>query len=258
MTGLAYSALADLVPEEAIPGGPFYLRDGSEVAMRDRGKRELAPITDPDAELRRACSVFRYVELEVARVDDPDGGLTDDDADAVAKAFHEALVTVSRLPARTASGLQAKAAVCRAVLKADEPKATAGLFGGPARRHDVLAWSLLSDMAEARPLVPVAAAPNPDAELLAVCAEFDALEHRRNAAFDDDNLTDEAHDALREEQAPLVDQMCALQAVTPEGMRARARSLVLYDPEVVERRIVYTDDRLVAAVLRDLIGEIGA
>lgn len=145
---LAFSALADLIPEEVIPGGPLYLRDGNEVAMRDRHRPELEPITDPDAELRRACGVFRIVELEMARVDDRDGELTDDDADTVARAFQEAVVMVSRLPARTASGLQAKAAVCRAVLKADEPKAMTGQFGGPARRHDVLAWSLLSDMAE--------------------------------------------------------------------------------------------------------------
>lgn len=252
---LAFSALADLIPEEAIPGGPLYLRDGNEVAMRDRHKQELEPITDPDAELRRVCGVFRIVDLEMARVDDPHGGLTDDDAEVVAKAFGEALVMVSRLPARTASGLQAKAAVCRAVLKADEPEAMAGRFDGPARRHDVLAWSLLSDMAEVRPHAPVALPPEPDAELLIVCAEFDASEHRRNAMFDDDTLTDEANAAIREEQAPLVDRLCELRAATIEGMRARARSLVLYDDAVLERHTVYTNDRLVAAVLRDLIGE---
>ncbi len=258
LAALAFSALADLIPEEVIPGGPLYLRDGNEVAMRDRHKQELEPIADLDADLRRACGVFRLVELEMVRVDDPAGGLTDDDAEAVAKAFGEALVMVSRLPARTASGLQAKAAVCRAVLRADEPKATTGEFGGPARRHDVLAWSLLSDMAEVRPHAPVAAPPDPDAELLAVCAEFDAMEHRRNAMFDDDTLTDEANAAIREEQAPLVDRLCEMQAITIEGMRARARSLVLYDDAVMERHSVYTNDRIVAAVLRDLIGEAGA
>jgi len=36
--------------------------------------------------------------------------------------------------------------VCRAVLAADEPAAMAGTFGGPAQRHDVLAWSLLADL----------------------------------------------------------------------------------------------------------------
>ncbi len=145
IAGLAYSALADLVPEDAIPGGPLYLRDGSEVAMRDKHSRKLLePIADPDA------------------------------------------------------------------------------------------------------------------ELLAVCAEFDAVEHRRNAMFDDDTLTDGANAAIREEQAPLVDRLCDLQAVTIQGMRARARSLVLYDDEVLERRTVYTNGRIVAAVLRDLIGEAGA
>ena len=148
LAALAYSALADLVPVEAIPGGPLHLRDGNEVAMRDRHRPELEPITDPDADLRKACSVFRHVEMEMARVDDPEGGLSDDDADAVSDAFHEALVAVSRLPARTASGVQAKAAVCRAVLAVDEPAAMAGTFGGSARRHDVLAWSVLGDLVE--------------------------------------------------------------------------------------------------------------
>ncbi|MGI4797511.1 MAG: hypothetical protein ACRYG8_26380 [Janthinobacterium lividum] len=248
---LAFSALADLIPEEAIPGGPLYLRDGNEVAMRIR--HTVEPVTDPDAELRRACGVFRLVELEMARVDDRDGGLSDDDADAVAEAFHDAVIMVSRLPARTATGLQAKAAVCRAVLAADEPTAMIGRFDGPARRHDVLAASLLSDMAGVRPLAPPPVAPDPDTALLAVCAEFDAVERRRSAMFDDDTLTDEANAAIREEQAPLVDRLCDLQAVTIEGMRARARSLVLYDDAVMERHTVYTNDRLVAAVLRDLI-----
>ncbi|MGI4943469.1 MAG: hypothetical protein ACRYHQ_23370, partial [Janthinobacterium lividum] len=258
LAALAYSALADLVPEEAIPGWPLYLRDGNEVAMRDRHKPEIEPITDPDADLRRACGVFRLVELEVARVDDRDGGVSDDDAEAVSEAFHDAVVMVAGLPARTASGLQAKAAVCRAVLAADEPKAMAGRFDGPARRHDVLAASLLSDMAGVRPLAPPFAAPDPDAALLTVCAAFDAVERRRNAMFDDDTLTDEANAAIWEEQAPLVDRLCELQAVTIEGMRARARSLALYDDAMMERRTVYTNDRLVAAVLRDLIGEAGA
>jgi len=255
LAGLAFSALADLVPEEAVPGGAVYLRDGSAVAMRDAHKAELEPITDPDADLRKACGVFHLVDLEMARVDDLNGGLTDDATDAVSGAFHEALVMVAGLPARTANGLQAKAAVCRAVLKADEPKATAGQFGGSARRHDVLAWSLLSDMAGVRPLAPVAAAPDPDADLLAVCAEFDAVEHRRNAMFDDDTLTDEANAAIREEQEPLVDRLCEMRATTIKGMQARARSLVLYDDAVMERHTVYTNDRLVAAVLRDLIEE---
>ena len=255
---LAFSALADLIPEEVIPGGPLYLRDGNEVAMRDWHKRELEPIADLDADLRRACGVFRLVELERARVDDRDGGLSDDDANAVAEAFHDAVIMVSRLRALTASGIQAKAAVCRAVLAADEPSAVKGRFDVPARRHDVLAWSLLSDMAGVRPLAPPPAAPDPDAELLAVCAEFDAVEHRRNAMFDDDTLTDEANASIRDEQEPLVDRLCDLQAMTIEGMRARARSLVLYDDAVMERRTVYTNDRLVAAVLRDLIGEAGA
>jgi hypothetical protein len=98
-----------------------------------------------DAELMAACAAFARAEAEVARLEQT----ADDDVFEPAVAImHAAAERVSGLRARTVGGLRAKATVCRAVLAADEPVAMAGTFGGPARRHDVLAWSTLTDLAE--------------------------------------------------------------------------------------------------------------
>ncbi len=102
---------------------------------------------DGDAELLAACAVFAAAAREVVRLE-----RIADVPDAVFEpandALHDAVIRVSELRARTTAGVQAKAAVCRAVLAMDEPLAVTGRFDVPARRHDVLAWSLMSDMAE--------------------------------------------------------------------------------------------------------------
>ncbi len=95
--------------------------------------------------------------------------------------------------------------------------------------------------------------PSPDAELLSVCAAFDATEHQRNAMFDDGTLTDEANAMLRAAQDRRVERMCILRALTPRGWQARARSLLLFDDEFLERRHVHANDRMMAAILRDLV-----
>ena len=98
-----------------------------------------------DAELHAACAAFARAEEEVARLE----RTADDDVfEPAVAASHAAVVRVSGLQARTVAGLRAKAAVARAVYAADEPVALAGTFGGPAQRHDVLAWSTLADLAE--------------------------------------------------------------------------------------------------------------
>jgi len=102
----------------------------------------------PDAELLAACAVFAAAAQEVARLERIDD-LPDEEFEPANDALHTALIRVSELRARTAAGVQAKAAVCRAVLASDEPSAVTGRFDVPARRHDVLAWSTLADMAEA-------------------------------------------------------------------------------------------------------------
>jgi len=98
-----------------------------------------------DAELLAACAAFTRAEQEVARLE----RTADDDVfEPAVVIMHAAAERVSGLRAHTVAGMRAKAAVCRAVLAADEPSAMAGTFGGPAQRHDVLVWSTLADMVE--------------------------------------------------------------------------------------------------------------
>lgn len=115
------------------------------------------------------------------------------------------------------------------------------------------------------------AAPDPnasaglDAQLIAACLTHDALERCIDAFNDpadpsyieDDHTRDRATAPIEAEQTPLMERICTLRAATPEGSRARARSFLrrhkAIDPAVdaVSPHRSW-DDRLVAAVLRDL------
>ncbi len=215
--------------------------------MTSPGAPEHGP-SSPDIDLLLACLLFGAARQEVARLEA--GSASDTRFGTAVDTLDRATDTVAHLRAVTLEGLRTKAIVCRAVLAAAEPDATTSPPGGLALRHDVLAWSLLSDLLAH---LPSSSAPNPDAELLAVCAAFDATEHHRNTMFDDGTLTDEANATLRAEQAQRVERICTLRALTPQGWQARARSLVLFDDEFLERRLVHANDRMVAAILRDLV-----
>ncbi len=107
-----------------------------------------------------------------------------------------------------------------------------------------------------------------DSQLIAACLAFDALE-RCVDAFNDpadpayienDDVRDRAIAPIEAEQAPLIERICALRAVTPHGRQARARSFLLWfkaiDP-VVDAVAPGRSwaERLVAAVLRDVSEE---
>ncbi len=156
-TGLLAGLLRDMVaPARAailarceaeyglLPGG--YTADARWIgrAPAAGGAPALLP-PHRDAELLAACAAFTRAEQEITRLErDAD----DDVFEPAVASMHAAAERVSGLRARTVGGLRAKAAVCRAVLAADEPAAMAGTFGGPAQRHDVLAGSLLGDLVE--------------------------------------------------------------------------------------------------------------
>lgn len=204
--------------------------------------------SSPDVELLLACLQFGAARLQVARLeaDDASDALVENAVDTLDRTTN----AVACLSALTSEGLRAKAIVCRFVLAAEEPDATMGSPGSLALRHDVLAWSLLSDLLAH---LPSSSTPNSDAELLAVCAAFDATEHHRNALFNDGMLADEVNATLRTVQDQRVERICRFRAVTPQGWQARARSLVLFDDEFLERRLVHANDRMMAAILRDLV-----
>lgn len=103
---------------------------------------------------------------------------------------------------------------------------------------------------------------HPDADLLAACAAFDALERAYIAVPGDfwpDTPEERASEAERERisaaQDPLVERMCELRAFTREGQAARARSLALWDAELMKPGPGDTGTWLTAAIVRDLISD---
>jgi len=114
------------------------------------------------------------------------------------------------------------------------------------------------------PIAPVMSAhPHPDRELIAVCAEFDAIERYINSHYaggsrkiEDDDERDVAIAPFQEAQEPLLERIVALLATTPDGFMARARTLALWDLDAM-RQIGpgnYLEDRMLAALLRDMTG----
>jgi hypothetical protein len=77
-----------------------------------------------------------------------------------------------------------------------------------------------------------------DAELIAACAAFDALEMRVRRLFcgPGDTAGEDARDAamavIAAEQEPFLAQICALSATMLDGHRARVRSLALWAPDL--------------------------
>ena len=96
-------------------------------------------------------------------------------------------------------------------------------------------------------IAPAPASENPDAELLDLLAQFDALERQ---IFPGDPLpeTIEAEDKrdravapLRARQDALLSRICTMRATTPAGWQARARSYLLWDDEM-QKAIAAGDD----------------
>lgn len=103
---------------------------------------------------------------------------------------------------------------------------------------------------------------NPDATLLALIAQFDTLERRINDLYpdgatpiEDEDSRDKVAEPLRNQQESLLEHIVSTHAVTTEAIVARAHSLVLYAPHFVEEQDHggYWDQRMIAAVLRDLL-----
>jgi len=100
-----------------------------------------------------------------------------------------------------------------------------------------------------------------DAELLATCARFDALEraYQRTdftcvGGTPEDLASDAERSRIAAAQVPLVERMGEMQAFTRAGQVARARSLALWKPELLNDAPGDFGEVLVAALVRDLIG----
>ncbi len=128
-----------------------------------------------------------------------------------------------------------------------------GLLGGAA----VLAVA---------PVAPTMSA-HPDAALIALCAQLDALE-REYLATDfgamphtpADDHAEAERDRIADAQAPVVNAICAQPPQTTAGAVAVARSLALWDGDLFRQGGPDGDinQRLVAALVRGLTGRAGA
>ncbi len=102
-----------------------------------------------------------------------------------------------------------------------------------------------------------------DSELIAACAGFDALERAYVATYATDipestpewTAAEAERDRLLAAEKPFLARMTELRAITLEGQTARARSLILWAPDLVGDGTGDTIGCLTHAVLRDLIGE---
>ena len=104
---------------------------------------------------------------------------------------------------------------------------------------------------------------NPDAELISVCGQFDAIERHINSHYaggsrkiEDDDERDLAIAPFQDAQAPLLERIIALRAATPDGYKARSRTLALWNQDAM-RQIGpghYLEYRMLAALLRDMTG----
>jgi len=106
-----------------------------------------------------------------------------------------------------------------------------------------------------------------DAELIALCAQLDALEREYlatdfgatpNTPADDHAEAERAR--IADAQAPIVDAICARPPQTTAGAVAVAHSLALWDGDLFRQGGPdgYTNERLVAVLVRGLMGRAGA
>ncbi len=225
---------------------------GGTAARRD--------VVSPDAALIALAE--RFIQHERAIQDWPCDALLGTPEDAVQEANqsrmcdvqHAMAIQLGTLRATTAEGIAARAR-CLAVHNADgafsmeDPNTTTGRL---------LRWL----MRDTGLLGGVATEPlprSPDAELLETCSAFDALERAYIAAGGDyapgsleEDMAEAERARLSDAQDPLVDRICDLRAVTNEGQVARARSLALWDAELMKPQ-KDVGGWFVQAIVRDLL-----
>jgi len=119
-------------------------------------------------------------------------------------------------------------------------------------------------MTRRRDFLPIAiahAADNPDAELIALCGQFDALERQVHALYDgptrikDEDELDALVAAITDQQKPLLARLCEMRATTEAGFRARAATANLWWADRPEPDEAYWNERMIMALLRDLTGK---
>ena len=131
-------------------------------------------------------------------------------------------------------------------------------------RRQLLATVAPAALAVSGVAVAAPAAINPDAGLLALCAEYEALERRivaanKGATLDTEDSIYEAMTGPRERQDAIVDAILATPPTTPAGFVAVVKLLVIWHPRLLEHdRELDTTERLHLALYRGIMGRAAA
>ncbi len=201
--------------------------------------------TAADTELQELCAAFLAVRTSASTV------LGEDDLARALQARDSLAGRIRAIPPLSPEGVRTKAQVGLVLLGEGHP---------PELADDDVGFALtfLRDLATGAPCVGLEVT-GLDAELLAACAAFDALEHEAMVLgaspgrIVDDEERRTALAGIVARQAPWLERICEIRAGGPAGWQARARSLALWDREMLaDYEQDYTDHRLLAALLRDM------
>lgn len=207
----------------------------------------FAPATPPghDAELLGLCAAFLVVRTSVSDVP------CEDNLDLALQARDSLAGRIRLIPPVSPNGVRTKAQVALVLLGEGHPPGLAGDDVG-------FALTFLRDLATDAPCAGLEVTGR-DAELLAACVAFDALEHEAAALQDgpgrivDDEARSWALAVIVGRQEPWLERVCTLRVSSPVCWQARARSLALWDRDMLAYyEAGYTDQRLLAALLRDM------
>lgn len=233
----------------ALSGAAF----GAAVVLPDPGEA-FAAAASPDARLIALCAEFLRFDASAEAVSD------DDDMAPLIDARDALAQRISATPAVSAAGLQAKARVGHFLMIERHCPGT------PFDDVDGYALALLRELM-AGVVNPPARPVSPDAELIRLCAECDALQTRVDATYAvpvDEGLTcaqevarekarDIANEPLHAAQDPLLERICELRATTPEGRAARAHTLIAWDKDPCWVGAECWNDQLIGAIVRDTV-----
>lgn len=120
-----------------------------------------------------------------------------------------------------------------------------------------LAAAALAGTKAASAATAPATGPNPDAELIAACDRFTALEHKRRMIIasattrEAEKATEPLLDEIHAEQADLLDQIAEMQAASFDGIRARVRMIYAADCPCFADCGDW-DDQMIGALMHDL------
>ena len=218
------------------------------------------PVQHLDAELIAVCCEFDACERQTAIIHGtgPDCVVDDDEANAVSAPIfarmHVLLDRMDELRATTPAGIQARAHClaqhCGSLQYSFDYEDTI-----PGR---LLGYLMRDSAALGGSVGVVSMPPSPDAELLRACAAFDQLEAQANATFTgyendspEEAVAEVERSRIYDEQDPYVDVICSSVAQTKEGMRAKARSLMAWAPDML--RHGGREELLLGSLLNDLL-----